>query len=59
MHTTLYDEYLAALTRRARERVDHATACLPFLVDPLFRKRDDGARDNPTPTPPGTQSLSG
>jgi len=43
MQPNLYQEYLAALARRSVERTDQAVACLPFLVDPVFRRRDDGA----------------
>lgn len=41
MQPNLYQEYLAALARRSVERTDQAVACLPFLVDPVFRRRDD------------------
>ena len=40
MQPNLYQEYLAALARRSIERTDQAVACLPFLVDPVFRRRD-------------------
>lgn len=45
MPTNLYQDYLAALARRSRDRTDQAVACLPFLVDPLFRRSDDEATD--------------
>jgi len=45
MHTNLYQAYLAALTRRSRARTDQAVACLPFLVDPLFRRSDANIAD--------------
>jgi hypothetical protein len=49
MQTNLYQEYLAALARRSRERTDQAVACLPFLVDPLFRRRDDDGAEPAVP----------
>jgi hypothetical protein len=49
MHTNLYQEYLAALARRSRDRTDQAVACLPFLVDPLFRRSDDAPADPTSP----------
>lgn len=49
MQPNLYQEYLAALARRSIERTDQAVACLPFLVDPVFRRRDDGAAEPARP----------
>lgn len=49
MHTNLYQEYVAALARRNRDRTDQAVACLPFLVDPLFRRSDDAPSDATSP----------
>jgi hypothetical protein len=45
MHTNLYQEYLAALAHRGRERAEQAVACLPFLVDPQFRRRGDSGAE--------------
>jgi hypothetical protein len=52
MHTNLYQEYLAALAHRGRERTEQAVACLPFLVDPQFRRRGESC---PEPAAPGGQ----
>ena len=49
MHTNLYQEYLAALAHRSRDRTDRAVACLPFLVDPLFRRSADAPVDPVAP----------
>lgn len=49
MHTNLYQEYLAALACRSRDRTDQAAACLPFLVDPLFRRCNDEPVDPTVP----------
>ena len=61
MHTTLERAYLAALAHHSRARVDHAAACLPFLVDPHFRKQEAGMQAQ-SPIPPSgtpTNSLTG
>lgn len=62
MHTTLEHAYLAALARHSRERADRAAACLPFLVDPHFRKSEGdspaGSPMYPPPEGPG-HSLPG
>ncbi len=49
MQPNLYQEYLAALARRSVERTDQAVACLPFLVDPVFRRRDDDGAEPARP----------
>lgn len=54
MHANLYQEYLAALARHRSDRTDQAVACLPFLVDPLFRRNDD---DNADPAGPRRHAI--
>ena len=54
MHANLYQEYLTAIARRSRDRTDQAVACLPFLVDPLFRRNDD---DNADPARPRGHAI--
>jgi len=45
--STLEDTYRRALAARTRARADLAVACVPFLVDSMFR-----AQKTPRPAPP-------
>lgn len=44
--STLEDTYRRALAARTRARADLAVACVPFLVDSMFR-----AQKSPRPSP--------
>lgn len=54
--STLEDTYRRALAARTRARADLAVACVPFLVDSMFR-----AQKSPRTAPPkeGTQDGGG
>jgi hypothetical protein len=52
--STLEDTYRRALAARTRARADLAVACVPFLVDSMFR-----AQKTPRTLPPKEGAHSG